>query len=563
MFLQNYGITLNLAAKIYQEYGPKLYSIIKENPYKLADDIPGVGFKMADEIAEKVGIFTDSDYRIRAGLLYILLQASANGHTYLPQKELFSQAAELLKVETTAMEKHLMDMQIDRKVVVKTVPGSEPPEYLVYSSHYYYLELNTARMLHDLNIRGDIPETEIRANLAKVQKKEEIHLDELQEKAVFEAVNSGLLVITGGPGTGKTTTINAIIQYFENEGMEILLAAPTGRAAKRMTETTGYEARTIHRMLELVPSGIPDSGSMSGNNALPVKWLFQFRWHAFDRNEENPLDADVIIIDEMSMVDISLMHSLLRAVNVGTRLILVGDVDQLPSVGAGNVLRDMINSERIPVVRLTRIFRQAQGSRIIMNAHRINKGEAIDMRGGKNSDFFFAEKQTNEETVATLVQYCKENLPRYYHVDPIQDIQVLTPMQRGECGAANLNQILQEAMNPTDICLRRGGTQYRLNDKVMQIRNDYDKEVFNGDIGTICKVDTEERELTVDFDGRKVVYDVTELDELSLAYAVTIHKAQGSEYPIVVMPLYHESLCDAATKSSLYRCYKGRRRYWY
>lgn len=557
MFLQNYGITLNLAAKIYQEYGPKLYSIIKENPYKLADDIAGVGFKMADEIAEKVGIFTDSDYRIRAGLLYILLQASANGHTYLPQKELFSQAAELLKVEPTAMEKHLMDMQIDRKVVVKTVPGSEPPEYLVYSSHYYYLELNTARMLHDLNIRGDIPETEIRANLAKVQKKEEIHLDELQEKAVFEAVNSGLLVITGGPGTGKTTTINAIIQYFENEGMEILLAAPTGRAAKRMTETTGYEARTIHRMLELVPSGIPDSGSMSGNNAPSSKnGSFSSGGMHFDRNEENPLDADVIIIDEMSMVDISLMHSLLRAVNVGTRLILVGDVDQLPSVGPGNVLRDIIESGCFNVVKLTHIFRQAAQSDIIVNAHKINEGERVDLTK-RSKDFLFIRRENPDAVISAAITLIQQKLPGYVHAQP-GDIQVMTPMRKGALGVERLNQILQNYLNPPDPSKKEkesGGIIYRTGDKVMQIKNNYQMEweirskygiptdkdagVFNGDMGIIREINEYAENLTVEFDeGKMVEYSFKQLEELELAYAITIHKSQGSEYPAVIIPMY-------------------------
>ena len=319
-------------------------------------------------------------------------------------------------------------------------------------------------------------------------------------------------MLTGGPGTGKTTTTLGIISAYKQAGCQIILAAPTGRAAKRMSEATGMEAKTIHRLLEYKPP------------------------EGYQKNEEHPLEGDVLILDECSMIDIMLMYNLLKALPQQMSLILVGDIDQLPSVGAGNVLRDIIDSGCVPVVRLTRIFRQAQGSRIIMNAHRINRGEGIDMRGGKDADFFFATKESNQEVVDTIIQYCKTNLPRYYHVDPLQDIQVLTPMQRGECGAVNLNQVLQEAMNPSKIFLRRGGTQYRLKDKVMQIRNDYDKEVFNGDIGTITKVDVEERELTVLFDEREVIYDVTELDELALAYAVTIHKSQGSEYPIVVMP---------------------------
>ena len=386
-------------------------------------------------------------------------------------------------------------------------------EEAIYLPPYYFSESGCAKRLLELLLTGRKSVSDDERIVEKVVSQSDITYDEIQLEAVRTAISSKVMILTGGPGTGKTTTTLGIISAYKMAGYKILLAAPTGRAAKRMAEATGMEAKTIHRLLEYKPP------------------------EGYQKNEDKPLEGDVLILDECSMVDIMLMYNLLKAIPEHMSLVLVGDIDQLPSVGAGNVLRDMINSERIPVVRLTRIFRQAQGSRIIMNAHRINKGEAIDMRGGRNSDFFFAEKQTNEETVATLVQYCKENLPRYYHVDPIQDIQVLTPMQRGECGAVNLNQILQEAMNPTDICLRRGGTQYRLNDKVMQIRNDYDKEVFNGDIGTICKVDTEERELTVDFDGRKVVYDVTELDELSLAYAVTIHKAQGSEYPAVIIPL--------------------------
>ena len=553
MFLQNYGITMNLAAKIYQEYGPTLYGIIRENPYRLADDIPGVGFKMADEIAERVGIFTDSDYRIKAGILYTLLQATANGHTYLPQTELFAQASELLKVEPSAMEKHLMDMQIDRKVVVK--PSAQGP--LVYSSHYYYLELNAARMLHDLNIKGDIPQAEIKANLLKIQQQESIHLDELQEKAVYEAVNSGLLVITGGPGTGKTTTINTIIRYFEMEGMEILLAAPTGRAAKRMTEATGYEARTIHRMLELVPVGMP-------GNAAPVipgaprsgKGAQSMGMH-FDRNEENPLDADVIIIDEMSMVDISLMHSLLRAVNVGTRLILVGDVDQLPSVGPGNVLRDIIESGSFNVVKLTHIFRQAAQSDIVVNAHKINAGEPVDL-AKRSQDFLFIRRDNPDAVISAAITLIQKKLPDYVHANAF-DIQVMTPMRKGALGVERLNQIMQNYLNPPDKSKKEkesGGTIYRVGDKVMQIKNNYQMEwevrnkygipvdkgagIFNGDVGIIREINDFAELLTVEFDeGKMIEYSFKQLEELELAYAITIHKSQGSEYPAVIIPMYN------------------------
>ena len=549
MFLQNYGITINLAAKIYQEYGPALYGIIRENPYRLADDIPGVGFKMADEIAERVGIFTDSDYRIKAGILYTLLLATANGHTYLPQAELFAQASELLKVEPSAMEKHLMDMQIDRKVVVK--PSAQGA--LVYSSHYYYLELNAARMLHDLNIKGDIPQAEIKANLLKIQQQESIHLDELQEKAVYEAVNSGLLVITGGPGTGKTTTINTIIRYFEMEGMEILLAAPTGRAAKRMAEATGYEARTIHRLLERTGAPSMDSGR-NGNGSTGGETRLE-GMH-FERNEANPLDADVVIIDEVSMVDISLMHSLLKAVNVGTRLILVGDVNQLPSVGPGNVLRDMIQSGKFPVVMLTKIFRQAAQSDIIVNAHKINAGERVPLEK-RSRDFLFIRRDNPAAIIKDMMVLLRDKLPGYVGAE-IQEIQIMTPMRKGALGVEQLNRILQENFNPPAADKpekEAGGTIFRTGDKVMQIKNNYQlawevrnrygipvdkgEGVFNGDMGVIRQVNAFSETLEVEFDeGRMVEYSFKQLEELELAYAITIHKSQGSEYPAVVIPIY-------------------------
>ena len=534
MFLQNYGITMNLAAKIYQEYGPTLYGIIRENPYRLADDIPGVGFKMADEIAERVGIFTDSDYRIKAGILYTLLQATANGHTYLPQTELFAQASELLKVEPSAMEKHLMDMQIDRKVVVK--PSAQGA--LVYSSHYYYLELNAARMLHDLNIKGDIPQVEIKANLLKIQQQESIHLDELQEKAVYEAVNSGLLVITGGPGTGKTTTINTIIRYFEMEGMEILLAAPTGRAAKRLSEACGTEAATIHRLLET-----------------------QFDQHTgelvFAHGEDEPLAVDAVIVDETSMVDISLMHSLLRAVNVGTRLILVGDVDQLPSVGPGNVLRDIIESGSFNVVKLTHIFRQAAQSDIVVNAHKINAGEPVDL-AKRSQDFLFIRRDNPDAVISAAITLIQKKLPDYVHANAF-DIQVMTPMRKGALGVERLNQIMQNYLNPPDKSKKEkesGGTIYRVGDKVMQIKNNYQMEwevrnkygipvdkgagIFNGDVGIIREINDFAELLTVEFDeGKMIEYSFKQLEELELAYAITIHKSQGSEYPAVIIPMYN------------------------
>ena len=551
MFLQNYGISLNLAVKIYQEYGPKLYGILKENPYRLADDIPGVGFKMADEIAGKVGIFTDSDYRVKAGMLYTLLQAVGNGHTYLPLNELLKEASELLKVAPSAMDKHLMDMQMEKRLVVKNTPEGQ----IVYSSQYYNLELNTARMLHDLNIRGGIPETEIKSRLLKVEQQESIQLDGLQEQAVMEAVNSGLLIITGGPGTGKTTTINTIIRYFEMEGMEILLAAPTGRAAKRMTEATGCEARTIHRLLELVPAPAATARDIPGAPGGKGGSSGMAGMH-FERNEENPLDADVIIIDEMSMVDIHLMHALLRAVNVGTRLILVGDVDQLPSVGPGNVLRDMIDSQCFNMVKLTRIFRQAAQSDIIVNAHRINEGQPVDL-AKRSNDFLFIRRENPDAIISAMVTLIQKKLPGYVKAQPY-DIQVMTPMRKGALGVERLNQILQSFLNPPDKTKTEkesGGTIYRVGDKVMQIRNNYQMEwevvnrygipietgsgIFNGDMGIIREINDYAELLTVEFDeGKRVEYSFKQLEELELAYAITIHKSQGSEYPAVIIPMH-------------------------
>ena len=504
LFLQGYEVSTSHATKIFKTYGSESIQIVKENPYRLADDIWGIGFKTADSIAAKMGIEKDRFIRLRSGILYTLNKLSESGHCYAVREQLIEKAIQLLEVDAPELEITLDEM-IRADDVIKE-------DKAIYLPPFYFSETGCAKsMLYLLAC-----ERRIRVNPQEITEKvvshSEISYDTIQLEAIKTAISSKIMVLTGGPGTGKTTTTMGIISAYQMAGCRILLAAPTGRAAKRMSEATGMEAKTIHRLLEFKPP------------------------EGYQKNEDKPLDGDVLILDECSMVDVILMYNLLKAIPEHMSLILVGDTDQLPSVGAGNVLKDVIDSGRIPVVRLTRIFRQAQGSRIIMNAHRINKGEAIDMRGGKESDFFFASKESNEEVVETMVKYCTQNLPRYYHVDAFRDIQVLTPMQRGTCGAANLNQVLQEAMNPTRIFLHRGGTQYRLHDKVMQIRNDYDKEVFNGDIGTVTRVDMEERELTVDFDGRAVVYDVTELDELALAYAVTIHKAQGSEYPIVVMP---------------------------
>ncbi len=536
MFLQKYGISLNLGAKIYQKYGDSVYSVLQENPYRLADDISGVGFKIADEIAGRIGIHTDSDYRIKSGMMYTLLQATGEGHVYLPKEELFQRSSELLGVDVSYMEKHLMDLSMARKVIQK----EEGETVLVYPSRFYYLELNTARMLSELNI--DCPEDEafVQRRIAQIEKETGTTLDEMQKKAVTEAAGHGLFILTGGPGTGKTTTINAIIRFFEGEGSELRLAAPTGRAAKRMTEATGYEAQTIHRLLEL--NGMPEEER-------------QGQAVHFERNAENPLEADVIIIDEMSMVDIQLMHSLLLAVTAGTRLILVGDENQLPSVGPGNVLRDIIRSGEFPVVELKKIFRQASESDIVVNAHKINRGEQVTL-SNKSSDFFFLKRQDADIIIRVVIALIQEKLPRYVEAKPF-DIQVLTPMRKGLLGVERLNQILQRYLNPPEPSKKEkeyGQGLFREGDKVMQIRNNYQLEweirgrygipvdkgvgVFNGDTGILKTINEFSETAEVEFeDGRCAEYSFKQLEELELAYAVTIHKSQGSEYPAVVIPL--------------------------
>lgn len=533
IFLQQYGIHMTLAVKIYNSYGNEVYGILKENPYRLADDIDGVGFRTADEIASKVGIRTDSDFRIRSGILYALQQASGEGHTYLPMEELTKRAASLLEVDPEHIEKHYMNLAMDRKLVMQ----QDGDVTQIYSSVFYYMEANTATMLKQLDIRYEVPDIEIEAQLRKIEKQTEMELDEHQVEAVKEAVRNGLLIITGGPGTGKTTTINTIIRYFELEGYDIFLAAPTGRAAKRMSETTGFEARTIHRMLEL-------NGGVEGGHGI-----------AFERNERNPLETDVIIVDEMSMVDITLINALLKAVLAGTRLILVGDVNQLPSVGPGSVLKDIIESECFHTVKLTKIFRQASTSDIIVNAHKINKGEEIVL-DNKSMDFFFLKRYDADRIINVTLQLIMEKLPKY--VDATEyDIQVLTPMRKGLLGVERLNEILQQYLNPPGKGKKEieyHGTIFREGDKVMQIKNNYQLEweirtkfglcvdkgtgVFNGDTGIIEEINDFAETMTISFDeGRKVEYSYKLLEELELAYAITIHKSQGSEYPAVVIPL--------------------------
>ena len=534
IFLQKYGVSTTLGVKIYQYYGSKLYQVLEENPYQLADNIDGVGFKTADEIAARIGIHADSDFRIRSGIFYILQQAVGEGHIYLPKELLIRRTEQLLGVEIGEAEKYIMDLCIDRKIVLK----EEEAEIRIYPTQYYYLELNTAKMLHDLDIDCEMPEGMMEKRLKKVEETEKITLDIMQHRAVIEAIKHGLLVLTGGPGTGKTTTINTMIRFFESEGMDILLAAPTGRAAKRMTEATGYEAQTIHRLLEV--SGNPEEeGNVNG----------------FLKNRENPLEADVIIIDEMSMVDLPLMHALLSAVVVGTRLVLVGDVNQLPSVGAGSVLKDIILSECFPVVTLTRIFRQAGESDIVVNAHKINAGEPV-IPDNKSRDFFFLRRQDADTIIRVMITLIQKKLPKYVDA-PQNEIQVMTPTRKGLLGVERLNLIFQKYLNPQEAAKEEaeiGGRIFRVGDKVMQIKNNYQLEweirtrhglvvdsglgIFNGDMGVITEINRYDETLEVEYDEhRKVKYPFEMAGELELAYAITVHKSQGSEYPAVIIPL--------------------------
>lgn len=534
VFLQKYGISVNLAVKIYQKYGSALYGIVRENPYKMAEDIYGVGFRIADEIAEKVGIRSDSDFRIRSGLLYVLQQAGANGHVYYPKSLLFEEGERLLGVSKTHFDKHIMDMVVDRQIFVK--PGEEEDQ--IYSARFYYMELNVAKMLMDLNVNYPVEPEEIDKQIDRMEKKKNFRLEELQRKAVYSVAEHGVTILTGGPGTGKTTTINAILEYFNSEGMDVVLAAPTGRAAKRMTEATGYDARTIHRLLEL--NGELEEGDQIAR---------------FEKNEENPLEVDAVIIDEMSMVDLPLMSALLKAVLVGTRLVLVGDENQLPSVGPGTVLKDLLASKAFAEVKLTKVFRQASHSDIVVNAHKINNGEFVDLRA-KSKDFLFLERESWADVVGMIVYMVQQKLPSYVNAS-VEEIQVLTPMRKGNFGVEGLNPALQRYLNPPSAeKVEKEFPQgiFREGDKVMQIRNNYQMEweikskygyvvdagvgVFNGDTGRIVEIDVREEEITVEFEDRKrVTYPFKQAEELELAYAVTIHKSQGSEYPAVVMPL--------------------------
>ncbi len=537
VYLQQYGISNTLAVRIYNKYGMGLYGVLKENPYRLAEDIHGVGFKMADELAGRLGIRTDSDYRIRSGIFYTLLQAVGEGHCYLPLEMLLERAGQILGVKQEDIRPQLDNLMMDKKLVVK---GN-----CVFSASYYYAELNCARMLSELNIsmceaeRLPAQDAAVKKRLQDLAGSLNMELDELQFGAVLQSIQSGLFILSGGPGTGKTTTINMMIRYFEAEGLDIFLGAPTGRAAKRMTEATGFEARTIHRMLEL-------NSALSDEDARKVR---------FERNEENPLETDVVIIDEMSMVDIQLFQALLKAVVPGTRLILVGDVNQLPSVGPGQVLRDLIGSGRFPTVKLKKIFRQAEKSDIVVNAHRINRGEQIAL-DNKSRDFFMLERSDVNVMYKHIIQLIREKLPNYVNASSF-DIQVLTPMRKGSLGCETLNTILQQYLNPPEPGKREhasGANIYREGDKVMQVRNNYQLEwevvsrygipvdkgtgIFNGDMGRILEINENLSSLVVEYDEqRRVTYPFSLLEELELSYAITIHKSQGSEYPAVLLPL--------------------------
>ena len=552
LFLQQYGVSLALGVKIYTKYGEEMYSILRENPYRLAEDIDGVGFKTADAIAAKIGIAADSESRIRCGILYVRGLASGEGSVYLPEWDLTAKTADLLGVADGDVERQIMSLAIERKIIIRNHTSMEgmPEESLsegknriVYLARYYYLELNAARMLCDLNVRVTADEdADIERRLMHVLARggsRNIVLEEEQKQAILSAAKYGLFILTGGPGTGKTTTINQMLRFFESENMDIRLAAPTGRAAKRMTETTGYEASTIHRLLEI--------SSMSDEMGESVR---------FERNEQNPLETDVVIIDEMSMVDIFLMYSLLSALPVGTRLVLVGDVDQLPSVGPGAVLGDMLKSGAFPSIRLSRIFRQAASSDIIVNAHKINSGQQIVL-GNKSKDFFFLRRSDPNLIISNIIELVRDKLPGYVDAKPF-DIQVRAPMRKGALGVERLNRILQEYLNPpSEEKAERmfGDNKFRVGDKVMQIKNNYQIEweikkgrygivvdhgqgIFNGDMGTIREINEFANILTIEFDeGRFVDYPFSNIEELELAYAVTIHKSQGSEYPAVILPL--------------------------
>jgi exodeoxyribonuclease V alpha subunit len=522
LFLQGHGVSSGYATKIFKQYGKESIGVVKENPYRLATDIFGIGFITADKIAEKLGFSKDSELRAQAGILYVLHQLSDEGHVYYPYEPLIEECQKILQVEREIIVKAIGTIAFDRRIVIED-PNTGTTDYqennkAVYLAKFYLSETNIAgRMKALLNYPKSIRSMDVDKAVEWVQQKLSITLATKQVEAVKCAAQSKVMVLTGQPGTGKTTIINSILKIFQALGVRILLAAPTGRAAKRMSETTGYEAKTIHRLLEFSP-----------------------KQGAFQKNDEHPLDCDLLIVDEFSMVECILMHHLLKAVPLHATFIMVGDVNQLPSVGAGNVLTDIISSGVVPVVELNEIFRQARQSSIIVNAHNINSGIIPSFKPSKDQldDFYFIERDDPEEAKGLILELVRDRIPKKFGFDPIDDIQVLTPMHKGSIGAGNLNTELQTALNPTGQEIMRGGRSFRVNDKVMQIKNNYDKEVFNGDIGRITKIDQEAQEVSIVFDGREVDYDFTDLDEVVLAYAVSVHKAQGSQYPVVIIPVH-------------------------
>ena len=519
IFLQSHGVSSAYATKIFKTYGNESIEVVQENPYRLATDIFGIGFLTADRIAEKLGFAKDSELRAEAGILYVLHQLADEGHVYYPFQPLVNKCQEILEVDQEILSRALTSLNAEKKIVIDDLQEKESKaDYqAVYLAKFHLSETNIAARLKALiNSPKSIRPIDPDKALKWVQKQLDITLASKQIDAVRRAVTDKVLVITGGPGTGKTTIVNAILKIFVKSGVKLLLAAPTGRAAKRMSEATGYEAKTIHRLLE-----------------------YSIQKGGFQKNDQTPLRCDLLIVDEASMIDTILMHHLLKAIPPRATFILVGDVNQLPSVGAGNVLHDIIASGAVPVMELNEIFRQARESLIIVNAHKINQGlmPAFKPSGQKLADFYFIEHEEPEKVLGIILELVKERIPKRFGFDPIDDIQVLTPMHKGMVGAGNLNLELQNALNPGPDSLSRGGKNFRINDKVMQVQNDYEKEVFNGDLGRIVRINLEAQEVTIDFDGKKVPYDYPDLDEVVLAYAISIHKSQGSEYPAVVIPI--------------------------
>jgi exodeoxyribonuclease V alpha subunit len=515
VFLQSHGVSSAYASKIYKRYGNESIAVVKENPYRLAHDIHGIGFLTADRIAQKLGFDEKSPLRAEAGIMFKLHELADAGHVYCPQEDLISQAKELLNVDESVLEVALLSLLAENKIVVKKLKDDETEIRGVFLSGYHFAEVQIAKKLREIrDCPKNIQAIEVDEALKSVQSELSITLAGKQIEAIRAAITNKLLVITGCPGTGKTTITRAILKIFSLVTDKILLAAPTGRAAKRMSEATGQEAKTIHRLLEFDP--------IKGG---------------FKRNDENQLNCNLIILDEASMIDTLLMHHLLKAIPKFATLIMVGDVNQLPSVGAGNVLKDIINSKAFTVVELNEIFRQARESDIIMNAHRIISGQYPKIDNQDRTDFFFINEDEPEKILDKIILMVRERIPKKFSYDPLNDIQVLTPMNRGIVGTAKLNEALQDALNPNGFEIIRGGRRYRTDDKVMQIKNNYDKNVFNGDIGTISYIDSENQTVAVNIDGNDISYDYADLDELVLAYAVSIHKSQGSEYPVVVIPL--------------------------